>query len=268
MKKSIFYLAFVFTTLSVKAQDLIILKDGNEISAKVMEVNQAEIKYKKFDNPEGPSYSVLKSDVFMIRYKNGTKDIINTIKEPEQKVNQNIQTNSIKEITTKGTIEFGGNISFINEGSSNRDYSVHQFAFNPYVGFMLGNGFELGLTPGFVSIGSSESSSISQFNLFLAPSYNIKAGNTYPFFEFLVGYQKNYFGYNNFSFSGVGFGASCGVKVMIGDIGSLVCDLKYLNQSFIGASNNPQYVISDYNNNTLTIEIGARIFIIAKNNLK
>lgn len=56
--------------------DVIVLKTGEEVSAKVTEIGQDEIKYKKCDNLSGPTYSMNKSDVFMIKYSNGTKDII------------------------------------------------------------------------------------------------------------------------------------------------------------------------------------------------
>lgn len=57
------------------AQDNIILRTGEEIKAKVQEIGLADIKYKKTDNPTGPLYTILKSDVFMIKYENGTKDV-------------------------------------------------------------------------------------------------------------------------------------------------------------------------------------------------
>ena len=60
----------------VEECDNIILKDGKEISAKVLEVTPDLIKYKKCNNSDGPLFSVNKSDVMMIRYSDGTKDII------------------------------------------------------------------------------------------------------------------------------------------------------------------------------------------------
>lgn len=50
-------------------------KSGEDIQANVLEVTTTEIKYKKFESQNGPTYSILKSDVLMIRYKDGTKDI-------------------------------------------------------------------------------------------------------------------------------------------------------------------------------------------------
>lgn len=57
------------------AQDIITLKNGEEISAKVTEIELNLIKYRRFDNQTGPVYTVNKTDVFMIKYENGTKDV-------------------------------------------------------------------------------------------------------------------------------------------------------------------------------------------------
>jgi hypothetical protein len=57
------------------AQDLLTKKNGEDISAKILEVDITEIKYKKFDDLNGPIFTILKSEVLLIRYENGTKDI-------------------------------------------------------------------------------------------------------------------------------------------------------------------------------------------------
>lgn len=54
--------------------DLITLTNGEDIKAIVLEVGASEIKYKKCENKNGPTYSIARSDVFIIRYANGTKD--------------------------------------------------------------------------------------------------------------------------------------------------------------------------------------------------
>ena len=56
--------------------DQIIFKDGSEVSAKVNEVGINEIKYKRCDSPDGPFYVSRKSEIFMIKYANGTKEVI------------------------------------------------------------------------------------------------------------------------------------------------------------------------------------------------
>lgn len=61
--------------MSAWSQDIIIKRTGDDIEAKVTEVGQSEIKYRKFDNQEGPVYSIPVSEVAAIRYENGTNDV-------------------------------------------------------------------------------------------------------------------------------------------------------------------------------------------------
>jgi len=58
--------------------DNIILKNGEEISAKIIEITPDLIKYKKCNNLDGPLISIYKDEVLMLRYKDGTKDLFNT----------------------------------------------------------------------------------------------------------------------------------------------------------------------------------------------
>jgi hypothetical protein len=71
----------LFATDKTEACDLITLKNGEEISAKVLEITSIEVKYKKCDSPDGPLYVVRKSDVFMIKYANGTKEVFKATEE-------------------------------------------------------------------------------------------------------------------------------------------------------------------------------------------
>jgi len=77
--KSLQFLSFfIFLFLANKstAQDVILDKDGNEILSIVKEILTTEIKYKKWENKEGPTYTIPKSDVFKIKFKNGTSELI------------------------------------------------------------------------------------------------------------------------------------------------------------------------------------------------
>ncbi|MCB8994069.1 MAG: DUF4190 domain-containing protein [Bacteroidales bacterium] len=56
--------------------DLMTLMSGEELNVKIIEIGLDVIKYKKCENLEGPVISIRKSDVLMIKYSNGTKDII------------------------------------------------------------------------------------------------------------------------------------------------------------------------------------------------
>jgi hypothetical protein len=69
--------ASILSLANCLSQDIITKKTGEDIQAKVIEVAIDEVKYKKFDNLDGPLFTLLKSDILMIRYQNGTKDIFN-----------------------------------------------------------------------------------------------------------------------------------------------------------------------------------------------
>ena len=64
---------------NVDAQDVIVKKDGSAILSKVLEVNTSDIKYKKFSNLDGPTYSIIKSEIMSINYENGEKDVFDDI---------------------------------------------------------------------------------------------------------------------------------------------------------------------------------------------
>ena len=51
---------------------------GEFFKTQIVEIGQAEIKYRKFDNLNGPIYSVEKSNVSLIKYENGTTDHFHT----------------------------------------------------------------------------------------------------------------------------------------------------------------------------------------------
>jgi len=77
--------------------DIIILKNGDEVKVKVLEISPIEIKYKKCNLPDGPLYVVKKSDVFMVKYANGTKEIIKSETEPvSSNANKSSANNKVK----------------------------------------------------------------------------------------------------------------------------------------------------------------------------
>ena len=57
------------------AQDIITKRDGVDIEAKVLEISDENVKYKKFDYQDGPAYNIKTSEILIIRYENGSKDI-------------------------------------------------------------------------------------------------------------------------------------------------------------------------------------------------
>ena len=80
MIKSSFFRCAVLVTVTLcctagaYSQDVIVKKSGEKVEAKVLEIGISGITYKKFSNPDGPSYVIPKSEVDRITYENGTED--------------------------------------------------------------------------------------------------------------------------------------------------------------------------------------------------
>jgi hypothetical protein len=55
--------------------DIIYKMDGSEIKSKVLEITDTTIKYKKQDQLDGPIRNVARKDVFLIIYKDGTREV-------------------------------------------------------------------------------------------------------------------------------------------------------------------------------------------------
>lgn len=83
-RKSIFLFAGMLFVLTASAQDVIKMKDGKEIQAKISEITQDEIKYKNFDYQDGPTFTINKSDVSTITYANGMTEEVKATSKPTQ----------------------------------------------------------------------------------------------------------------------------------------------------------------------------------------
>ena len=71
MKKLFILALFVIGFVNVYAQDILQLKDGVKIEVKLIEVNESSIKYKRWDNLNGPTYTISITKVSSILYENG-----------------------------------------------------------------------------------------------------------------------------------------------------------------------------------------------------
>jgi len=97
MKQLLVFL-FLLCSMSVSAQDVIVKKDGSTILTKVLEVGQEEIKYKKFDNLDGPTYTIQKSELQAINYQNGAKDTFSASVREENRYLPNNQNDGEQNI--------------------------------------------------------------------------------------------------------------------------------------------------------------------------
>lgn len=74
------------------AQDVIVMKDQSTIMSKVLEITSTEIKYKKWDNLDGPTYFISPLEVTSINYENGKVEKFTETTNNQQNTNvPNIQ---------------------------------------------------------------------------------------------------------------------------------------------------------------------------------
>lgn len=81
---NIFWVVFLLSFSGIAlAQDVIVKSDNSTILSKVIEVNPTEIKYKKWNNQDGPTYSILRQEISSINYQNGEVEYFsNPTEEP------------------------------------------------------------------------------------------------------------------------------------------------------------------------------------------
>ena len=83
MKKIYFCLPAILTgVLQLSAQDIITKCNGEEIAAKVAEIGDTQIKYRKYENAQGPLYTLPASEVFLIRFEDGTREVVTPLDAP------------------------------------------------------------------------------------------------------------------------------------------------------------------------------------------
>ena len=75
MKKIIFAISFATSFIGGYAQDIILEVSGNRTEAKVLTVDDDKIHYKKYSNPDGPTYTKAIEKIASITYQNGDVDV-------------------------------------------------------------------------------------------------------------------------------------------------------------------------------------------------
>lgn len=68
----------------IMAQDVIITKDSERIDAKIEEVSNEQIKYRKKDNLSGPLFVMFTSEIQSVLYQNGEVQIFEPVKKKRQ----------------------------------------------------------------------------------------------------------------------------------------------------------------------------------------
>lgn len=63
------------------ACDILVMKSGDELEVKVLEIGTDVIKYRKCGSDEGPIFTIEKRDALMVKYVDGTKTVFNSSTE-------------------------------------------------------------------------------------------------------------------------------------------------------------------------------------------
>ncbi len=216
MRKILLFSAFVFClAMAGKSQDRIYRQNGKVIEAKVLEVGSSEVKYKEFNNPDGPVYVLETDRIKKIVFENGKEQkFVDNLKDPERyagQANKAIKVNFLSALYGYSEIGFekstgvgkGFEVSLgiIGAGKAGTiGYFNSQFQEvkrSPF-GFFLSGGYKFGKLPDFVLFGKSRQTHLMQGTYFKPMLYvghykenqmQEKSGNL-----FVVGEQKVTFG--------------------------------------------------------------------------
>jgi len=128
------FLACILASVSANAQDVIVKTDNSTILSKVEEISSESIKYRKWDNLDGPVYVLNISEIISINYSNGTME---TFKD-KQKDNVEVKTEeatSVPQTPQIGNVQVAAenNIDFLRRDDllkSARGYNIGNISCN------------------------------------------------------------------------------------------------------------------------------------------
>lgn len=109
MRKITLFIVTIFISQLGIAQDTIVKRNGDIVIAKVFEVGIDQIKYKRMDYEDGPTYIENKADLNFITYKNGHKEEFKNMAPRPVVNNTQIQSSSN---------------DYFNPGTSNSYYKI------------------------------------------------------------------------------------------------------------------------------------------------
>lgn len=151
-----------------------------------------------------------------------------------------------------GVFELGGGLTFqstTNVTNGNTGGTTTMFSLQPYVGYFITDGFELGFNP--FGIQTVEGNTTLLF--LLAPSYNFRTGSiAYPFIEGLLGLASHSDGDTR---SGFSWGLRGGVKLAIVGNSLLNLGLEYLQ-----ITENPSWATDRYGYNQVAFNVGFTVW--------
>lgn len=180
MKKLIFFLSLLLSFSIVgKSQDKIYRHNGKIVEAKIIEIGSSEVKYREFNNLDGPIYVLETDRIKKIVYENGKVETFeDNLKDPERyagQLNKAIKLNFLSalygfteigyEKSTGVGKSFEISLGVIGAGKSvSLDYYNSQLGEvkrNPF-GIFISGGYKFGKLPDFILFGKSRATHLMQ----------------------------------------------------------------------------------------------------------
>ena len=109
------FVTLMLFAVSANAQDVVVLKDGSFLNAKVIEITETTIRYKKWENIDGPTYTMSKEKILAINYENGTKEVFENFVKEKSDIAQSIDNAS--DNISLSVAKSGDNISKVIDNS-------------------------------------------------------------------------------------------------------------------------------------------------------
>ena len=78
MRRSLFWAILMLTSLAILAQDKLTYTSGKVMNVKVVEVTNAEVKFRMYDNLQGPIYTEKLANIYYVQYEEGGTRFFNT----------------------------------------------------------------------------------------------------------------------------------------------------------------------------------------------
>jgi hypothetical protein len=115
--------------------DTIVMRDGTEIKAKVVEITPTEIKYKYCNNINGPTYVIYRYNASYIKYPNGTAESFINEYPPGPSYNNRNANNNNRNTNMGASINNYGMSEYVRRKSlASLILGILSF-FIPYIGF-------------------------------------------------------------------------------------------------------------------------------------
>ena len=179
MKPTLFLIVLTLIFSSSWSQDKIYRNNGKVVEAKILEIGSGEIKYKEFNNPDGPIYILETDKIKKIVFANGTSQQFNdNLKDPERyagQLNKAIKLNFLSplygyteigfEKSTAVGKGFELSLGIIGLGKSEQlEYYTTQLETvkRGQAGVFISGGYKFGKLPDFIIFGKTKMTHLMQ----------------------------------------------------------------------------------------------------------